>query len=208
MLARDFWIDPDAVAYAAEVLGRAETPLARRTAEARVAPRAHAGRGPAAAPVHRPRRRREAARRSARGPSAVRGRRRRARPGRRGAVPTPRHAVRRRSALAPAHHVGRARLAAREAHRVRGRARDRLVGRPQEPARLRSPLLRVLPSEHAGRTTRVRRGRADDRDRARAAEAARRDRARPRSRARGHRGLLFDLELPARASRASTSATR
>ncbi len=33
MLARDFWIDPDAVAYATEVLGRSETPLARRTAE-------------------------------------------------------------------------------------------------------------------------------------------------------------------------------
>ena len=59
---------------------------------------------------------------------------------------TSRHAVRRRPAHAAAHHVGRAGLAAREAHRVRSRARDRLVGRPEEPARLRPPLLRVLPS--------------------------------------------------------------
>ena len=66
----------------------------------------------------------------------------------------------------------------------------------------------LLPSRDAGRAARVRRDRADDRDRRRAPEAARRGRARPRPRTRRHRGLLFDLQLPARPRRASTSATR
>ena len=177
MLARDFWIDPDAVAYAAEVLGRAETPLARRKAEHEL--------------------------RHALTPAA--GRLLRLFTGLDGGVKllVDLRADLLRFAgddeelaqvdeelyqhLVTLFDVGLLSLqritwdapavAAREAHRVRGRARDRLVGRPQEPARLRPPLLRVLPSEHAGRTTRVRRGRVDDRYRARASEAARRDRA-------------------------------
>ena len=52
--------------------------------------------------------------------------------------------------------------AAREADRVRGGARDRVVGRPEEPARLRPALLRVLPPGDARRAARVRRDRADD----------------------------------------------
>ena len=106
------------------------------------------------------------------------------------------------------HHVGGAGRAAREADRVRGGARDRLVGRPEEPARLRPPLLRVLPSRDAERAARVRRDRAHRRHRHRARAAARRAGARARPRARRHRGVLFDLQLPARASRASTSAPR
>ena len=59
--------------------------------------------------------------------------------------------------------MGRAGRAAREADRVRGRARDRLVGRPEEPARLRPPLLRVLPPGDARRAARVRGDRAHGR---------------------------------------------
>ena len=56
-------------------------------------------------------------------------------------------------------------VAAREDHRVRGGAHDPLVGRPEEPARLRPALLRVLPPVDARRAARVRRDRVDDRHR-------------------------------------------
>ena len=73
------------------------------------------------------------------------------------------------------------------------------MGRPEEPARLRPPLLRVLPSRDAERAARVRRDRAHDRHRRPSCRRCS-TRARPtRPRAGRHRGLLFDLELPARA---------
>ena len=76
-----------------------------------------------------------------------------------------RHAVRRRAAGTSPHHLGRAGRAAREVDRVRSGARDRLVGRPEEPARLRPPVLRVLPPRDAERAARLRRDRAHRRDR-------------------------------------------
>ena len=120
----------------------------------------------------------------------------RARPRAQGAA---RDAVRRRPARAAPHHVGRAGRAPREADRVRGGAHDRLVGRPQEPARLRPALLRVLPSRRCP-TSRSCSSRSRSRPARRACSPPLLDAhgARARPRPRRHRGLLFDLELPAR----------
>ena len=87
-------------------------------------------------------------------------------------------------------------------HPLRGRARDQRLGRSAPPHRSGRPaLLRLLPSGAGRRAPDLRRGGADgddpDRDRAAACgrPAAGRDRARP------HRGVLFDLQHPARPGR-------
>ena len=178
-------------------------PAGRRTRAAR---RAHAARGAPAPAVHRPRRRREVPRRPPR--------RRAAR-----SPAIPRSAPRTRTALTEVGNELQAQLAMLfdvgllELRRITWDAPAalleklieyeavhtiELVGRPEEPARLRPPVLRVLPSRDARRAARVRRDRADDRHAVRARSPARRARARPRPRSRRHRGVLFDLELPAR----------
>ncbi len=119
-----------------------------------------------------------------------------------------RDAVRRRAAHAAAHHVGGARGTAREADRVRGGARDQLVGRPEEPARLRSALLRVLPPGDARRAARVRRDRAHRRHRDRAARRCS-TRARPTSTSNGPtRQSSTRSPTASPGSRASTWAPR
>ena len=77
----------------------------------------------------------------------------------------------------------------------------RSLARPQEPARFRPPLLRLLPSAHARRAADLRRGGAGQRHGGQRAAPARRARRDARS-ARGQHGdLLFDLQLPAGAGR-------
>ncbi len=63
-----------------------------------------------------------------------------------------RELVRCRLPRAAPHRLVEPGLAAREARLVRGGAPHPLLARPQEPARQRPPLLRLLPSAHAARS--------------------------------------------------------
>ena len=82
-----------------------------------------------------------------------------ARAGRRSARAA-RQLVRHRLSRTEADHLGVAGGAARKADGLRGGARDPRLDRPEEPARGRPPLLRLLSSAHAGRAADLCRGRA------------------------------------------------
>ncbi len=87
-------------------------------------------------------------------------------------------------------------------HPLRGRARDPRLGRSAPPHRSRRPpLLRLLPSGAGRRAADLRRGGADRDDPERDRAAARGRPAAGADRARAHRGVLFDLQHPARARR-------
>ncbi len=102
--------------------------------------------------------------------------------------------VRRRLPGAAAHQLGLAGVAARKADRVRGGARHPQLGRPEEPARQRPPLLRLLPPAPAGRAADLRRGGADRPHGRQHHAAAGRSRPAVRPGARHHRHLLFDQQ--------------
>ena len=89
--------------------------------------------------------------------------------------------VRHRLPRIAAHRLEQPGGAAGEAGRLRGGARDPLLARPEEPAGLRPPLLRLLPSAHARRAADLRRGGAGEGAGRQRAGAARREGAAARS---------------------------
>jgi len=105
-----------------------------------------------------------------------------------------------------ADHVGRAGVAARETRALRSGARDPRLGRPQEPARRRPPLLRVPASRDARRAADLRRGSTDDGDVGRDASLLD-THAPPTSRTRRTRSSTRSRTVR-RGSPASVSATR
>ena len=201
LLARDFWTDPAAVDDAVVALVGSATTGA--TGGAPSARRARAARRPAAAPLHRPRRRREVPRRPARRRAAAsRSRRRRSSPSSTASCKAQLATLfdvgllelRRITWDAPAALLEK--LIEYEAVHTIG-SWDDLKNRLDSdrrcyaffhPAMPDEPLVFVEIALTAGIATRAR-------------AAARRARARARSRPRRHRGLLFDLELPARPRR-------
>ena len=126
----------------------------------------------------------------------------RASPRGRGLRPPVRLLVQPRLPGAPAHRLDDAGEHPREDHPLRGGARDPELGRPPEPARADRPaLLRLLPPAARRRAADLRRGGADRGD-PRRRRAAARPRADPDRGGGGeHRGLLLDLEHPARPRR-------
>ncbi len=105
--------------------------------------------------------------------------------------------VRYRLPGAAADRLEQSRRTAGEAGGLRGGARNPLLARPEEPAGFRSPMLRVLPSAHAGRAADLRRGGAGEGAGRQRAASARREGAAARSARGGYRDLLLDQQLPA-----------
>ena len=87
-------------------------------------------------------------------------------------------------------------------HPLRGGARDPRLGRPAPPHRSARPaLLRVLPSGAGRRAADLRRGRAHARNPGAIAPILGHEREHRRAGQGAHRGVLFDLQLPARPRR-------
>ena len=87
-----------------------------------------------------------------------------------------------------------------EDHPLRGGASDPRLGRSAPAHRSARPaLLRVLPSGAQRRAADLRRGRVHERHSGRDRADPRQGRRHDRAGTRQHRGVLFDLELPARA---------
>ena len=104
-----------------------------------------------------------------------------------------RQLVRCRLSRAAADRLGQPRRAAGKAGRLRGGARDPLLARPEEPARFRPPLLRLLPSAHAGRAADLRRGGAGAGPRRQRAAAAGSRRRRCSTRERADTAIFYSI---------------
>ena len=204
---REFDVDHDEVRRRCQTLIEAAEP-AQRTAEERALRDAlgAAAHHPAAT-VQRASRRGQIPRRSPRRADRPRAARSAAERARGRSEAAARQLVRHRLSRAEADHLGIAGGAARKADGLRGGARDPRLDRSEEPARRRPPLLRLLSSAHAGRAADLCRGGAGFGHGRQCSCAARRGGADRRSAGRRRGDLLFDLELPARAGRASALAT-